>query len=60
MIKKWRVETQATVKRVYEVEADDMKDAEAKSVDADMLETEDIWEETHSITELSADEDRER
>ena len=54
MNKKWRVKTQATVYRIYEVEAENQKEAEDKSVDSDMLETEDVWEETLSIVLLDA------
>lgn len=51
--KRWRVETRATVRRIYFVDAVDPKEAEAESVDASCEISEDENEETISITEES-------
>lgn len=47
---KYRVITRVVEECIYEVEAEDPKDAEAKSVDASPYATETIQEETLSIT----------
>lgn len=52
---KYRVVTHVLERCVYEVEADDPKDAEAKSVDATPYSTETLQEETMSITPASAE-----
>lgn len=49
---KFRVVTRVVEKCVYEVEAEDPKDAEAKSVDATPYATETLQEETMSITPI--------
>ena len=46
----YTVETRATVRRVYEVTADNEKDAIAKSTEAAAVEETDIEEETISVT----------
>lgn len=51
-MKRWRVETRATVYRVYFVEAEHEKEAEAKSCDASCEISEDENEETISIIEI--------
>lgn len=51
-MKRWRVETRATVRRVYFVDADDPKGAEAASVDASCEVSEDENEETMSIEKV--------
>lgn len=49
---KYIVETQVTVKRQYEVWADNPKDAEEKSCNTEPTYEEDENEETKAITEL--------
>ncbi len=49
--KTYTVETLATVRRIYEVEAESIKDAECKSIEASPLIEEDVNEETVSIQE---------
>jgi hypothetical protein len=46
---KYQVIVRATYEEVYEVEADNPKDAEAKSVEADCVSSENVWNETMSI-----------
>lgn len=53
-MKRWRVETKATVVRHRYVEAENEKEAEAKSCQAGIDYEEDIDEETMSITEEAA------
>lgn len=45
----WRVETQATVRRFYDVYAEDQKSAEAATIGAQPDHEEDIQEESMSI-----------
>lgn len=45
----WKVETQATVRRQYEVFAESEKEAEAISVDSSPDHEEDMQEETMSV-----------
>jgi len=52
MAKKWLVETRVTQRRQYFVEAENEKEAEAKSCDASSFHEEDENEETMSITEV--------
>lgn len=47
---KYRVVTHVLEECIYEVDADDPKDAEAKSVNASPVSTETLQEETMSIT----------
>lgn len=54
-MKRWRVETRATVRKTYFVEAENEKDAEAKSCETQAEHEEDENEETMSITEANAD-----
>lgn len=50
---KWKVETQATVLRIYEVEAANQKEAEAAACDSAFVHEEDVTEETMSITAIA-------
>ena len=49
---KYRVIVRATYEEVFEVEAADEKDAEAKSIDANCIESTNVWNETQSIEPL--------
>ena len=53
---KYRVVTRVVEECTYEVEADDPKSAEAKSVDATPYATETLQEETLSITAVGKSE----
>jgi hypothetical protein len=52
-MKKWRVETRVTSTCIYNVEAENEKDAEAATVHACPEYSEDVNEETISIVEVS-------
>lgn len=56
-MKRWMVETRATVNRTYFVDAENEKDAEAKSCDAQPDLDEDENEETMNITEVPTEDD---
>jgi hypothetical protein len=49
---KYRVIVRATYEEVFDVEAADEKEAESKSIDADCIESTNVWNETQSIAPL--------
>lgn len=55
-MKRWMVETRVIVNRTYFVDAEDEKDAEAASCNADADLDEETNEETISITEVPTDD----
>lgn len=56
-MKRWMVETRATINRTYFVDAENEKDAEAASCNADADLDEEINEETMSITEVPTEDE---